>query len=148
VSTSLDAAWADVKAEMARTDNKVALLLAFVGVLLAGVWAVASSRHLPVAALLLGGAGVLLLVLAAGVLLRAVRPDLGDRSVGFPHWATLTPAQLRDDLTRGDQAEHVVALSRIAVAKFGRLRRAVDLTQLAGILLLAAGTVAMIGGAR
>ncbi|SCD51577.1 hypothetical protein GA0115240_112315 [Streptomyces sp. DvalAA-14] len=82
---NLDAARADVKAEISRTDSKASLLLAFVGALLAGVWAVASGRRLPLAVLLLGGAAVLLLGGAAGVLLWAVRPNLGGaRPVGFP----------------------------------------------------------------
>ncbi|MFF6957393.1 hypothetical protein [Streptomyces sp. NPDC008317] len=66
---NLDAARADVKAEISRTDTKASLLLAFVGAMLAGVWTVGSGRHLPPAAMLIGGLAVLLLAGVAGVLL-------------------------------------------------------------------------------
>ncbi|MFF7156772.1 Pycsar system effector family protein [Streptomyces sp. NPDC008139] len=144
---NLDAARADVKAEIARTDTKASLLLAFVGALLAGVWTVASGRRLPLAALLIGGVAVLVLAVVAGVLLWAVRPNLGGaRPVGFPRWATLAPDQVTADLSGDDRAEHIAALSRIAVAKFVHLRRAVDLTCAAGVLLLIAAAI-VIGGA-
>ncbi|MYS24672.1 hypothetical protein GA0115240_167014 [Streptomyces sp. DvalAA-14] len=136
---SLDAARLDAKAEIARTDSKVSLLLAFVGAVLAGVWTVGSGLHLPVLAAVLGGAGVLLLLVVAGVLLWAVRPNLGGgRPVGFPHWATLTAAEIRSELACEDRAEHIATLSRIAVRKFTHLRRAVDLTCIALVLLVAA----------
>ncbi|MBM9438727.1 integral membrane plasmid transfer protein [Streptomyces bryophytorum] len=146
---NLDAARADVKAEIARTDAKVSLLLAFVGALLAGVWTVGSGRHLPVAAEVLGGAGVSLLAAVAGVLLRAARPNLGGaRPVGFPRWATLTADELRAELASDDRPQHIAELSRIAVAKFVHLRRAIDLTCLAGALLIATFAVTVAGGAR
>lgn len=40
---NLTAAHAEVKAEIARTDNKTALLLAFVGAVLAGAWTIANG---------------------------------------------------------------------------------------------------------
>jgi hypothetical protein len=145
---ALASALADVKAEIARTDNKVALLLAFNGAVLAGAWTVASGLRLSLAARLAGGAGLLLLVVAAGVLLAAVRPNLGGgaNGTGFPKWAALTARDLRTELRRHDTAEHVTVLSRIALAKFARLRQAVDLTFAAGVLLLVAVVVA-VGGA-
>ncbi len=144
---NLDAARADVKAEISRTDNKASLLLAFVGALLAGVWAVASGRRLPLVSLLIGGVAVLMLAVASGVLLWAVRPNLGGaRPVGFPKWATLAPEQVIADLSSDDRAEHVAVLSRIAVRKFTHLRWAVDLTCIAGVLLLIAAAI-VIGGA-
>ncbi|WP_422804716.1 hypothetical protein [Streptomyces noursei] len=59
IDSALAAAHADVKAEISRTDNKVGLLLAFDGAVLAGVWSVASSVHLSTAARIVGAAGVL-----------------------------------------------------------------------------------------
>jgi hypothetical protein len=148
LDVNLDAARADVKAEIARTDAKVSLLLAFVGALLAGVWTVASGRRLAAAAAVFGGAGVVLLVAVAGVLLWAVRPNLGgDRPVGFPRWARLSAEEIRGDLAGDDRAEHIAALSRIAVAKYAHLRRAVDLTCVAGVLLALAAMVVALGGA-
>ncbi|MEU6849921.1 Pycsar system effector family protein [Actinacidiphila alni] len=144
---NLDAARADVKAEIARTDAKASLLLAFVGALLAGVWTVGSGRRLPLASLLIGGVAVLVLAVVAGVLLWAFRPNLGGaRPVGFPRWATLAPDQVTADLARDDRAEHIATLSRIAVRKFVHLRRAVDLTCAAGVLLLVAAAIT-VGGA-
>ena len=82
-------AHAEVKAEIARTDAKTALLLAFVGAVLAGSWTVARDLPLNTAAYVVGGAGLAVLVGAAGLLLRSVRPNLSGRH-GFPLWATLT----------------------------------------------------------
>lgn len=79
----LAAAHAEVKAEIARTDSKTALLLAFVGAVLAGTWSVARDLPLNWPAIITGGAGLVLLVGAAGLLLRSVRPNLSGRH-GFP----------------------------------------------------------------
>ncbi|MFJ1613857.1 Pycsar system effector family protein [Streptomyces sp. NPDC088251] len=144
---SLTAAHAEVKAEIARTDNKTGLLLAFIGALLAGVWTVAKDADLPVTALVVGGVGAALLVVVVGVLLRAVRPALGgSRPVGFPRWATLTAEEIRAELSEDKRAEHIAALSRIAVDKYLRLRRAVDLTRAACALFVIAAVIGA-GGA-
>ena len=145
VSVNLDAAHAEVKAEIARTDNKVSLLLAFVGALLAGVWTVGSGRRLPVAAVVFGLAGVAVLLAVAGLLLWAVRPNLGGGH-GFPLWAGLSPDEIRARLSGDDRAADIAGLSRITVGKYVLLRRAVDLTCVAGVLLAVAGLV-MVGGA-
>ncbi|MCL6667331.1 Pycsar system effector family protein [Streptomyces panaciradicis] len=141
---NLAAAHAEVKAEIARTDNKTALLLAFVGAVLAGAWSIARDLPLNVAACLTGGAGMVLLVAAAGLLLRSVRPNLSGRH-GFPLWATLTADEIPAALT-GSLAADVAGLSRLAVAKFTCLRRAVDLTAAGGALLVLALLLAL-GGA-
>ncbi|WP_063730147.1 Pycsar system effector family protein [Streptomyces sp. RTd22] len=144
---ALTAAHAEVKAEISRTDNKASLLLAFIGALLAGVWSVATGLELPMAALVTGGAGTALLVAAVAVLLGTVRPNLGGRTpVGFPRWATLTAEEIRAELRTDTRPEHIAMLSRVAVAKFARLRRAVDLTRAAGALFLVAAVIA-VGGA-
>ncbi|QGV79777.1 Pycsar system effector family protein [Streptomyces ficellus] len=143
---ALSAAHAEVKAELARTDTKASLLLAFTGAGLAGVWTVASNAHLHPVALVTGGAGVAVLLAVVALLLRAVRPNLGGGS-GFPKWATLTPEQIRTTLAEDGRAEDIANLSRIAVNKFARLQRAIDLTYAAGALLLVAATIAVVGGA-
>ncbi|MET9957311.1 Pycsar system effector family protein [Streptomyces sp. NPDC006339] len=141
----LTAAHAEVKAEIARTDSKTALLTAFVGAVLAGAWTVARDLPLTVPASIAGGLGLVLLVVAAGLLLRSVRPNLrGGR--GFPLWATLTPQQIAATDESRDLAADVVGLSRLAVAKFLCLRRAVDLILAAGALLLLA-VLLTLGGA-
>ncbi|MGW7572887.1 Pycsar system effector family protein [Streptomyces sp. NPDC054765] len=140
----LTAAHAEVKAEIARTDTKTALLLAFVGAVLAGAWTVARDVSLTVPAIVAGGLGLALLVGAAGLLLRSVRPNLGGRH-GFPLWATLAADEIGAAVAR-DLAADIAGLSRLAVAKFTCLRRAVDLTLTGGALLILAALITA-GGA-
>ncbi|MEU3144529.1 Pycsar system effector family protein [Streptomyces sp. NPDC006999] len=142
---NLSAAHAEVKAEIARTDAKTALLLAFVGAVLAGTWTVARDLPLNPAACVVGGAGLVLLVGAAGLLLRSVRPNLSGRH-GFPLWATLTAEEISAAVA-GDLAADIAGLSRLAVAKFTGLRRAVDLTQAGGALLILAALLTLGGAA-
>ncbi|WP_149825947.1 Pycsar system effector family protein [Streptomyces tailanensis] len=147
VGQGLPAAHAEVKAEIARTDTKAGLLLAFVGALLAGAWTVARELPLNTAAYVVGGAGMALLVAAADLLLRSVRPNLGGRRpVGFPLWATLTPQEIADATAVCDLSVDVGGLSRLAVTKFTGLRRAVNLTRAGGALLILAGLLTL-GGA-
>ncbi|MFJ2566704.1 Pycsar system effector family protein [Streptomyces sp. NPDC088770] len=141
---NLTAAHAEVKAEIARTDSKTGLLLAFVGAVLAGAWTVARDLPLTLSAAIVGGGGLAVLVAAAGMLLRSVRPNLGGRH-GFPLWATLTPDEITTTVNGGDLAADVAGLSRLAVAKFTCLRRAVDLTYTGGALLILAALLT-IGG--
>ncbi|MBZ6171318.1 integral membrane plasmid transfer protein [Streptomyces olivaceus] len=140
----LSAAHAEVKAEIARTDTKTALLLAFVGAVLAGTWTIARDVPLNTAAVVVGGLGLVLLLAAAGLLLRSVRPNLRGRH-GFPLWATLTADEIGAAVAR-DLAADIAGLSRLAVVKFTCLRRAVDLTQTGGALLIAAALITA-GGA-
>ncbi|MZD58078.1 Pycsar system effector family protein [Streptomyces sp. SID5606] len=142
---NLIAAHAEVKAEITRTDTKTALLLAFVGALLAGTWTVARDVPLTVPTIVAGGAGLALLVGAAGLLLRSVRPNLRGRH-GFPLWATLTAEEIGAAVTR-DWAADIAGLSRLAVAKFTCLRRAVDLVLMGGALLILAALLALGGAA-
>ncbi|MFK0114958.1 Pycsar system effector family protein [Streptomyces sp. NPDC090994] len=141
---NLTAAHAEVKAEIARTDTKTALLLAFVGAVLAGAWTVARDLPLNVPAYVAGGAGLALLVGAAGLLLKSVRPNLSGRH-GFPLWATLTAEEITATVER-DMAADIAGLSRLAVAKFTCLRRAVDLIHAGGALLILAALITA-GGA-
>ncbi|WP_405955352.1 Pycsar system effector family protein [Streptomyces phaeochromogenes] len=142
---NLSAAHAEVKAEIARTDTKTGLLLAFVGAVLAGSWTVAKDVPLTAPAYIAGGFGMGVLVAAAGLLLRSVRPNLRGGH-GFPLWATLTAEQITATLSQ-DLSADVANLSRIALAKFTGLRRAVDLTMTGGALLILAALLAL-GGAR
>ncbi|WP_405615659.1 Pycsar system effector family protein [Streptomyces sp. NBC_00076] len=142
---NLRAAHAEVKAEITRTDTKTALLLAFVGAVLAGAWTIARDLPLNLPAYVAGGLGMAVLVTAAGLLLRSTRPNLRGRH-GFPLWATLTPEQITDAVAR-DLATDIAGLSRLAVAKFTCLRRAVDLTLTGGALLIVAVVIAAGGAA-
>jgi hypothetical protein len=142
---SLKDVHAEVKAEITRTDTKTGLLLAFVGAVLAGVWTVARDLPLTVPAYAVGGLGVVLLVVAAGLLLRSTRPNLRGRH-GFPLWATLTAEEI-DAAVASDLAADIAGLSRLAVAKFTCLRRAVDLTMTGGALLILAALITAGGAA-
>ncbi|MEU3143889.1 Pycsar system effector family protein [Streptomyces sp. NPDC006999] len=142
---NLSAAHAEVKAEIARTDSKTALLLAFVGAVLAGTWTVARDLPLNLPACVAGGLGLVLLVGAAGLLLRSARPNLSGRH-GFPLWATLTAEEI-NTAVGGDLAADIAGLSRLAVRKFTCLRRAVDLTQAGGALLILAALLTLGGAA-
>lgn len=141
----LAAAHAEVKAEITRTDTKTGLLLAFVGAVLASAWTVARDLPMNVPAYVVGGLGMAVLVAAAGLLLRSVRPNIKGRH-GFPLWATLTPEQISDAVSR-DLAADIAGLSRLAVVKFTCLRRAVDVTGAGGALLITAAVLA-VGGVR
>jgi hypothetical protein len=142
---NLTAAHAEVKAEITRTDTKTGLLLAFVGAVLAGAWTVARDLPMNLPAYVVGGLGMTVLVAAAGLLLRSVRPNLRGRH-GFPLWATLTADEISEAVAR-DLAADIAGLSRLAVAKFTCLRRAVDLTCAGGALLVLAAVFALWGPA-
>ncbi|MET8216775.1 Pycsar system effector family protein [Streptomyces hirsutus] len=142
---NLSAAHAEVKAEITRTDTKTALLLAFVGAVLAGTWTVARDLPLNLPAIIAGGCGLALLVGAAGLLLWSVRPNLRGRH-GFPLWATLTAEEISTAVS-SDLAADIAGLSRLAVTKFRGLRRAVDLTLTGGALLVLAAVLAAGGAA-
>ncbi|MGW0866833.1 Pycsar system effector family protein [Streptomyces sp. NPDC002611] len=146
VPQNLTAAHAEVKAEISRTDNKTGLLLAFVGAVLAGAWTVGRDLPMNLPAYIAGGLGVALLVAAAGLLLRSVRPNLSGRH-GFPLWATLTADEITTTVNGQNLAADVAGLSRLAVAKFTCLRRAVDLTYAGGALLVLAVVFALGGAA-
>ncbi|MEU4010263.1 Pycsar system effector family protein [Streptomyces pseudogriseolus] len=142
---SLKDVHSEVKAEITRTDTKTGLLLAFVGAVLAGAWTVARDLPLTIPSCLAGLLGMVLLVVAAGLLLRSTRPNLSGRH-GFPLWATLTAEEITESAVT-DVAADIAGLSRLAVAKFTCLRRAVDLTMAGGALLILAALLTA-GGAR
>ncbi|NEW76451.1 Pycsar system effector family protein [Streptomyces rhizosphaericus] len=146
LDSSLAAAHAEVKAEIARTDSKASLLLAFIGAVLAGVWTVAGDAHLPAPVYVAGGMGVLLLVTAAALLLRVVRPNMSGAVAGFPLWARLTGDEIRALLAEDRRGDDIANLSRIALLKFAALQRAIDVTRAAGALLVVAAGMA-VGGA-
>ncbi|WP_449488127.1 Pycsar system effector family protein [Streptomyces purpurascens] len=111
---------------MGRTDGKASLLLAFNGAVLAGLTTLA-DRDLPTFTKAAGVLGIAALGTAAVLLLLVVRPRLGghDRA-SFPYWARLGEAEIRACMTSDTRAARIRVLSGIAVAKFSKLRRAVD----------------------
>ncbi|WP_331720264.1 DUF5706 domain-containing protein (plasmid) [Streptomyces sp. NBC_00289] len=133
---NLDSACAAVVNEIGRTDGKSSLLLAFNGAVLAGLASVA-DKDLPTAAKVFGALAVLALGAAAVLLLLVVRPRLrGDDKASFPYWARLDEDEIRACMDRDTRAARLRVLSTLAVRKFTHLRRAVDLS-LAALVLLA-----------
>ncbi|MFF7558244.1 Pycsar system effector family protein [Streptomyces olivaceus] len=140
---NLDAACTAVTAEIARTDGKASLLLAFNGALLAGLASVA-DKDLPVVAKVFGALAASALGTAAMLLLLVVRPRLGgDDRASFPYWARLTDDEIRSCMESDTRAARIRVLSVLAVHKFTYLRHAVDLSRAAVALLAlaAAGLV-------
>ncbi|MER6342281.1 Pycsar system effector family protein [Streptomyces tendae] len=141
---NLDAALATVQTEIGRTDGKSSLLLAFNGATLAGLAALA-GQPLPMPARVLGSMAVTALGAATVLLLLVVRPRLGGQDrASFPYWARLAETQIHACMHGDTRAARIRILSHIALAKFSRLRRAVDciLTALA-LLALAAISAAL-----
>lgn len=146
---NLDIACAMVTSEIARTDSKASLLLAFDGAVLAGLASIA-DKHLSPPAQLVGGAAVLTLAAAAVLLLLVVRPNLGGRGriirEGFPCWAqTRSEDDLLATMSEDTRATRIRSLSIIAVAKYERLARAVDTILAALALTLVAAVLAATG---
>ncbi|MFK8851776.1 Pycsar system effector family protein [Streptomyces sp. Ac-502] len=144
--TNLDSACASVPVEIARTDSKASLLLAFDGVVLAGLAGLADKKW-PLPAQIVGGIAALLLIAAAVLLLLVVRPDLGGRrrtvQEGFPLWARLDEDALLAVMSRDTRLPRTKALSQIAVRKYRLLARAIDTILAAlGLLLIAAALAA------
>ncbi|WP_030753187.1 Pycsar system effector family protein [Streptomyces sp. NRRL S-31] len=140
----LAAQHAEVRAEIARTDVKAGLLLAFVGAVLAGAWTLARALPMTPAAYVVGEIGLAVLAVTAGLLLHSVRPNLNGRQ-GFPLWATLTPQQITATAETRDLAADIVGLSRLAVTKFTAVRQAIDLMY-AGAALLVLSALIAVGG--
>ncbi|MEU5443668.1 Pycsar system effector family protein [Streptomyces griseofuscus] len=133
---NLDAACASVANEIARTDGKASLLLAFNGAVLAGLASVA-DKDLPAATKAVGALAALALGAAAVLLLLVVRPSLrGDDRASFPHWARLDEGGIRSCMEGDTRATRIRVLSTLALRKYLHLRRAVDLS-LAALVLLA-----------
>lgn len=131
---------AEVKAEIARTDTKASLLLAFDGAAVAGVWTVGSQPWVSTAARAVGAVALVLLLASVTRLLLVVKPRLSStaREAGFARWAALSPAEVTLELAADRTAEHVVALSRIFVTKTRGLQHAVSMTLATGAPLAVA----------
>ncbi|MCX5096403.1 DUF5706 domain-containing protein [Streptomyces sp. NBC_00365] len=96
---------------------------------------------MPTATKVFGALAVLALGLAAVLLLLVVRPRLrGDDKASFPHWARLDEDEIRACMDGDIRAARIRVLSALAVQKSTHLRRAVDLS-LAALVLLALATV-------
>ncbi|MGW1620526.1 Pycsar system effector family protein [Streptomyces sp. NPDC002172] len=142
IDKNLDTACASVVNEIGRTDSKSSLLLAFNGAVLAGLASLADT-NLPPMTKVFGALAVSALGAAAVLLLLVVRPGLGGHDkASFPYWAGLDEDEIRACMDGDSRAASIRVLSNIAVRKFTHLRRAVDLS-LAALLLLALAAVGL-----
>lgn len=143
IEARLDAATATVLAEISRTDAKSGVLLTAFSLPLAALVAAVPGHPLPSAAAVLIGAGTVGLVAAMLVVLLVVRPRLTGAAPGsFLYWSLCSEEEVvKDLLSPGDQAAHVIRLSQIAKRKYKGLRIAGDITG-ASLLALAAALLA------
>ncbi|WP_030895925.1 Pycsar system effector family protein [Streptomyces sp. NRRL F-5053] len=141
---NLNDACASVSSEIARTDSKASLLLAFNGAVLAGLASLA-DKDLPAATTAIGALAITALGTAAVLLLLVVRPRLrGDGRASFPHWARLDEDEIRSCMEGDTRAARIRVLSTLAVRKYRGLRRAVDLSVTAlALLALAAASLGL-----
>lgn len=122
----------EVRAELVRVDSKASTLMAVAGAALTVGVAVLARAGLPGVALAAGLVTVGLVGTAVALLACAVRPSLGGGH-GLVRYATALPGDLMTEaaapplLAAGEQAHHLVWLSRMAVCKYRRVRLAVDL---------------------
>ncbi|MFJ5212768.1 Pycsar system effector family protein [Streptomyces nigra] len=136
IDKNLDSACASAVHEIARTDSKASLLLAFDGAVLAGLASVAEPG-LPTVTKTFGALAIIALGVSAVLLLLVVRPRLrGDDKASFPHWARLNDDDIRAGMHDDARPAQIRVLSCLAVRKFTQLRRAVDMS-LAALVLLA-----------
>ncbi|MFP8945219.1 Pycsar system effector family protein [Streptomyces fenghuangensis] len=135
---ALDQAVTGLENQLARCDTKASLLLALTGALLAGTLSAAPDLHPPTAARIAGALALAALATATVLLLCAVRPHTGgtDRA-SWPHWAHLTPTQIRHQLADDRRPHQIRVLSALAARKYTRIRWAVDCI-LTGLAHLAA----------
>lgn len=135
-----------VRGEIARTDTKASILLASVAIVAGPLAAVATTvlrQPWPVQAL--AAVAAALLGLATWLLLDVVLPRLtGRTNSNFVHYARCDRAALRAALESPDREGELIALSKIADAKFRCLARAGVLLKAGGLLFVAAFILARI----
>ncbi|MFI6820537.1 Pycsar system effector family protein [Micromonospora sp. NPDC050187] len=134
-----------VRAELVRVDAKASTLLTIAGTALTVGLAVLARAGLPAPALAVGAVTVAMIGVAVGLLAYAVRPSLGG-SHGLVRYATALPGDLMTEAAMpaldlaAYRAHELVWLSAATLAKYRRVRTAVDLL-LAGLV----GTAATAG---
>ncbi|MFI1786192.1 Pycsar system effector family protein [Streptomyces rubiginosohelvolus] len=141
-----DAACTGVAGEIARTDSKASLLLAFDGAVLAGLASLA-EKDLPGFTKVVGALAVLALAAAAVLLLLVVRPCLTVSRAApgtFPQWARMDEDALQAEMEQDRRLARIKALSTLAARKFRRLTLAVDIILAALALLTAAAIGALV----
>ncbi|WP_160050094.1 MULTISPECIES: hypothetical protein [unclassified Nocardiopsis] len=137
-----EAAAADAAVDLGRTDATNTTLATLAGVVLtvltAGAGLTTGDGAYPTPALVAMGGAAALLAAVLVVLATAMWPRRGGTG-GVPHYATLTPRQLTEELAADTparwHAERAVAKARIAVRRHTAQRLAAALLAGAGLLL-------------
>ncbi|MDR7278959.1 Pycsar system effector family protein [Catenuloplanes atrovinosus] len=133
------------EAQIARADAKAQAVAGFAGTMLTILAAVLSLAALPAPVRAGGWALVAMWLVAVGLLLLVLRPNLaGDH--GVVRWARMTHVEIRGDLDAADpirdtEARTVRWLSRVAVRKHTRVRLAIDLLIASPAVAVAVGLV-------
>jgi hypothetical protein len=123
-----------ILAELNRTDSKAAMLIAFVGAVMAGVIALILSGRLTQEAMVSAHGAIIMLAVTAAIMLWTVMPQLPRQAGG---WVAL--ARGRGDVVDGDVDVDVARLSRIAYRKYRLLQ--VGMYILLASLVLVVATV-------
>ncbi|MFJ8111482.1 Pycsar system effector family protein [Streptomyces sp. NPDC096132] len=141
---ALDAALADVRAEIGRAETIAGALLTGLGIPFAVLVTTVPGKKIGTApAVLLGIAGTGL-VAAMLVVLLVVRPHFSGRPYGtYRLWAECTQQQVREDVTTDRRAELIIALSQAAKRKYRGLRLSVDVTIMSLTLMVIAMVLAL-----
>ncbi|MFQ6197070.1 Pycsar system effector family protein [Streptomyces sp. NPDC000405] len=134
--SGLDQALKSATAALGKTDVKVgALFAAEVG--LAAMVRGALSEG-PTAARVAAGCIAVAIVFTVLAFLPRLKDD---GASSFPHWAELTPEEIREAVGEDVRPQQVRVQSRMAVIKFRHIQAAGIATGLAGLLLLAANAL-------
>ncbi|WP_191971793.1 Pycsar system effector family protein [Streptomyces luteolifulvus] len=138
---AVDAALADVRAEIGRAETTAGALLTGLGIPFAVLVATVPGKELETAAAVLLGIAGTGLVAAMLVVLLVVRPHFSGGPCGtYRLWAECTPLQVREDVTTDRRAELIIGLSQAAKRKYRGLRLSVDITTMS----LTAMVIAMV----
>jgi hypothetical protein len=131
-------------ATLGRCDGKASLLLGMTGAGLALLISGVRGMHLPATAFAIGALGVIAWIGAMILLLISVRPHLmNDDYASWPHWARMSPAEIREAMRRDRRADRIKVLATKARMKFRCIRLGIDLI-LSGVVLLTIATIAAI----
>jgi hypothetical protein len=132
--TTLAAEITAAESQLARVDQKAGLLLGLTGAAAVGGPAVVTGLKLATAPAVPAWVAVAAFAVAAATVATAVRPQLATRTGrrhGFPRYAGQPAAALLADLDQAaspeSQAARLSDLSAVVVAKYRRIRLAVDL---------------------
>ena len=146
VRTVLNDTAAAASAELIRVDSKVGILLGWACAAMAVITTATTGRHLAVDVAVLVWASDGTLAVSVALLLGTIRPNLRAGGGGWLHYVGLEAAEVLDYArTTGHPiaatehtAQRAGTLARLAFAKFRRLRLAVDLIYVSGVLMTAA----------